>query len=90
MYVPRVIDIIDINFLVGIVSPPLPPAELPPLPLFADEIVAILMTTFSQQLSLIQLTARYNTCFRPDQPRVAKEQLLEALKKLSNFKVNAV
>ena len=79
------------HFLAGTVSPTTPapaPAELPPLQLFADEIVAILMTTFSQQLSLIQLTARYNTCFRPDQPRVTKEQLLDALKKLPNFKVH--
>lgn len=76
-------------FLAGIGSPP-PSAELPPLQLFADEIVAILMTTFSQQLSLIQLTARYNTCFRLKQPQVTKEQLLDALKKLSNFKVNSV
>ena len=75
---------------IGVVSPPASPAVLPPLQLFADEIVAILMTTFTQQLSLLQLTARYNTCFRPDQPRVTKEQLLDALKKLSNFKVNVV
>ena len=82
------IDPMCSHFLAGIVSPPAPvPAVLPPLQLFADEIIAILMTTFSQQLSLIQLTARYNTCFHPDQPQVTKEQLLDALKKLPNFKV---
>ena len=71
----------------GVASPP-PTASLPPLQLFADEIIAILMTTFSQKLSLIQLTAQYNNCFRPNQPQVTMEQLLDALKKLPNFKVN--
>lgn len=64
-----------------------PTLSLPPLQLFEDEIIAILMTTFSRKLSLIDLTAQYNTCFRSDQPRATKEQLLDAIKKLSNFKV---
>ena len=55
--------------------------------MLADEIIALLMTTFSNKLSLIQLTVQYNNCFRQDEPKVAKEQLLEAIKKLPNFKV---
>ena len=64
--------------------------SLPPLQLLADEVIALLMTTFSAKLSLIQLTQKYNTCFRPDLPQVSKEQLLEAIKKLPNFKVHFV
>ena len=63
---------------------------LPPLQQVADEIFAILKNTFSQKLSLIELTARYNTSYHPDHPRVAKEQLLDALKKLPYIKVNIV
>lgn len=70
------------------VTSPSPTVSLPPLQLLADEIIAILMTTFSNKLSLVELTKQYNTCFRSDQPLVSKEQLLEAIKKLPNFKVH--
>lgn len=64
-----------------------PAASLPPPQMLVDEIIAILMTRFSNKFSLIELTTQYNTCFRHDQPQVSKEQLFEAIKKLPNFKV---
>ena len=69
------------------VAVPSPAASLPPPQMLVDEIIAILMTRFSNKFSLIELTTQYNTCFRHDQPQVSKEQLFEAIKKLPNFKV---
>lgn len=57
------------------------------LPHLTDEITAILMTTHSQKMSLIELTKGYNQAFCSQGPKIDSSDLIQAIRKLSNFKV---
>ncbi len=69
-------------------SPPL--SKPTPSPdLFTDEITAMLVTTHSQKMSLVELTKGYNQAFRSQGPKVEGAGLIQAIQKLSHFKVSS-
>jgi hypothetical protein len=55
-----------------------------------DEVVAILLTTHNQKMSLVELTKAYNQAFRSQGPKRDGAELLQAVRKLPNFKVKAL
>ncbi len=66
-------------------------SNLPPISLLVDEITALMVSHSTKKMTIANLTKKYNGTFRvKSNSPVSARQLADALKRLSNFKVNDV